>query len=233
MMSELEDWALENAALLVAHVERHGLGMTWAEAHDHLLQSGRCLEIPVYVDDGEGGLVPLASAVPACQRPDFVEEVAAGIVLGEGRQFFPLDPATAETPIAVPWALASELVYRLSLLLSDRLKVSPGTPEDISALVEQSRLLARLSGEVSSEMSCVPADGDGVCVIDDEPYLLMSARDVWAAAALLREVDGPSATARPVVGPGSARDAHVTVREAADTFLWDLEWWTIDRTSSR
>ena len=110
-MMKLEDWALENAALLVAHVERHGIAMTWTEARDHLLHTGRCLEIPAYVDDGDSGLVPLAPAVPARQCADFVEEVAAGIVLDEGRQFFPVDPATAETPIAVPWALASELVH--------------------------------------------------------------------------------------------------------------------------
>jgi hypothetical protein len=47
---------------------------------------------------------PLAPAVPACECPDFVEEVAAGIVLDEGRQFFPLDPAKAETPRSRgPW----------------------------------------------------------------------------------------------------------------------------------
>ncbi|MGN6576093.1 MAG: hypothetical protein ACTHKG_10405 [Nocardioides sp.] len=53
---QLEDWALENAALLVAHLERHGLGMTWTEAHDQLLRSARWLETPVYVEDGGGGL---------------------------------------------------------------------------------------------------------------------------------------------------------------------------------
>jgi hypothetical protein len=220
----VDEWALENAAQLVAHVERHGIGMTWAEARDHLLQCGRGLELPVYVDGGEGGLVLLGSAVPAWQRPDFVEEVAAGLVLGEGKQFFPLDPAVAETPIAVPWALASELVYRLSLLLSEQLMVTPGTPEDIAELVELSFLLARLSGEVSTEMACVPADGDGVCVIDDEPYLLMAACDVWKAAGLLREVDGRSATVHAVADPG-VLGSGVTVREAADTFLWDLELW--------
>jgi hypothetical protein len=55
-MMELEDWALENAAQLVAHLERDGLGITWTEAHDQLLRSARWLETPVYVDDGEGGL---------------------------------------------------------------------------------------------------------------------------------------------------------------------------------
>jgi hypothetical protein len=198
--------------------------MTWSEARDHLLRCGRGLELSVYVDEGERGLVPLGSAVPAWDRPDFVEEVAAGLVLGEGKQFFPLDPAVAETPIAVPWALASELVYRLSLLLSEQLTVSMGTPEDITELAELSLLLARLSGEVCAEMACVPADGDGVCVIDDEPYLLMAACDVWKAATLLREVDGPSATARAVVDAG-VLGSCVTVREAADTFLWDLELW--------
>jgi hypothetical protein len=97
-----DEWALENAAQLVAHIERHGIGMTWAEARDHLLQCGRGPELPVYIDSGERGLVRLGSAVPAWQRPDFVEEVAAGLVLGEGKQFFPLDPAASETPIAVP-----------------------------------------------------------------------------------------------------------------------------------
>lgn len=220
---ELEDWALENAALLVAHVERHGIAMTWTEAHDQLLLSARWLETPVYVDEGEGGLVPLAPAVPACQCPDFVEEVAAGIVLDEGRQFFPLYPATAETPIAVPWALASELVHRLSVLLSERLMELPGTTADITPLVELSLLVSRLSGEVSAEMSCVPADGEGVCVIDDEPYLLMAACAVWKGAMLLREVDGPSATL-PVTD-GGVLGSVITVREAADTFLWDLDWW--------
>jgi hypothetical protein len=228
----VDEWALENAAQLVAHVERHGIGVTWAEARDHLLQCGRGLELPMYVDEGETGLVPLGSAVPAWQRPDWVEEIAAGLVLGEGKQFFPLDPAVAETPIAVPWALASELVYRLSLLLSGQLTVSTGTPEDITDLAELSLLLARLSGEVCEEMACVPADGDGVCVIDEEPYLLMSACDVWKAATLLREVDGPSATVRAVVDAG-ARGSCVTVQEAADTFLWDLDLWLTNPPQER
>lgn len=228
---ELGDWALENAALLVAHLERHGLGMTWTEAHDQLLRSARQLESPVYVDDGEGGLSPIAPAIPASECPDFVEEVAAGIVLGGGRQFFPLDPAKAETPIALPWALASELVHRLSVLLSERLMELPGTSADITPLVELSLLVSRLSGEVSAEMSCVPADGEGVCVIDDEPYLLMAACAVWKGAMLLREVDGPSASVRPVVDVGPL-DSTVTARQAADTFLWDLEWWMAPRTPS-
>lgn len=101
------------------------------------------------------------------------------VVLREGRQCFPADPATAETPIGVPWALASELVHRLSQQLSERLMDSHGTREDILGLVDLSLLVARLSGEVSAERACLPADGDGVCVIDDEPYLLMPARDVW------------------------------------------------------
>lgn len=223
---QLEDWALENAAVLVAHLERHGLGMTWTEAHDQLLRSARWLETPAYVDDGEGGLSPLAPAVPAPECPDFVEEVAAGIVLDEGRQFFPLDPAKAETPIAVPWALASELVHRLSLLLAKRLMELPGTNADITPLLELSLLVSRLSADVSDEMSCVPADGEGVCVIDDEPYLLMAARAVWKGAMLLRDVEGPSAKILPVVAEG---DYGVTVREATDTFLWDLDWWLTDR----
>jgi hypothetical protein len=73
-------------------------------------------------------------------------------------------------------------------------------------------------------MACVPADGDGVCVIDEEPYLLMPACDVWNAATLLREVDGPSLAARAVVDAG-VLGFGVTVREAADTLLWDLELW--------
>ena len=178
-MMKLEDWALENAALLVAHVGRHGIAITWNEAHDQLLRSAPWLETPVYVDDGEVGLSPLAPAVPASESSDFVEEVAAGIVLDEGSQFFPVHPATAETPIAVPWALASELVHRLSVLLSERLMELRGTTADITLLVELSLLVSRLSGEVSAEMSCVLADGEGVCVIDDEPYPLMPACAVW------------------------------------------------------
>lgn len=224
----LEDWALENAARLVVHVERHGLGITWGEAHDELLRCGRLLETPAYLEDGALGLVPLGPTDPAWERPDFVEEVAAGLVLGEGKPFFPLDPATAETPIAIPWALASELVFRLSLVLSARLNGSPGTPEDLAALGELSLLLANLSGEVSAEMACVPADCDGVCVIDDEPYLLMRACDVTKGATLLLEVDARSATARPIVG-ADIRASYFTVREAADTFLWDLDWWMAPR----
>jgi hypothetical protein len=226
-MMELEDWALENAALLVSHVERHGIAITWSEAHDQLLRSARWLETPVYVDDGEAGLSPLASAVPGSQRPDFVEEVAAGIVLDEGRPFFSLDPAKAETPIALPWALASELVHRLSLLLAQRLMELPGNTADITPLVELSLLVSRLSADVSDEMSCVPADGEGVCVIDNEPYLLMPACAVWKGAMLLRDVEGPSAKVLPVVAEG---DYGVTVREATDTFLWDLDWWLTDRS---
>lgn len=154
-MMDLEDWALENAAQLVAHVERHGIAMTWTEARDRLLHAGKCIQIPAYVDHGDGGFVPLGLAVPACQRPDFVEEVAAGVALGEGRHFFPAYPATAETPIAVPWAMATELVHRLSLLLSERLD-SHGTREDIVGLVDLSLLVARLSGEVSAEMDVCP-----------------------------------------------------------------------------
>jgi hypothetical protein len=141
--------------------------MTWSEARDHLLRCGRGLELPVYVDGGERGLVPLGSAVPAWQRPDLVEEVAAGLVLGEGRQFFPLDPAVAETPNAVPWPLASELVYRLSLLLSDQLTVSPGTAEERRGCIPTDRDRGRLvaddaHGTWISQLSQKPFGGTTV-----------------------------------------------------------------------
>ena len=46
------------------------------------------------------------------------------------------------------------------------------------------------------------SDGEGVCVIDDEPYLLMPACAVWRGAMLLREVDGLLSTVLPVVNVG-------------------------------
>lgn len=67
---------------------------------------------------------------------------------------------------------------RLSPLLAQRLMELPGTTADITPLVDLSLLVSRPSAEVSAEMSCVPADREGVCVIDDEPYLLMAARAV-------------------------------------------------------
>ena len=38
--------------------------------------------------------------------------------------------------------------------------------------------------------------------------------------------NGPSAKVLPVVDEG---DYGVTVQEATDTFLWDLDWWLTDR----
>jgi len=44
-MTELEDWALQNAALLVTMLSATPEDdLAWA--HDQLLQSGRCPEIP-------------------------------------------------------------------------------------------------------------------------------------------------------------------------------------------
>lgn len=230
-MTELEDWALENAARLAADVERHGIGMTWGEAHEQLLRVGHFLEVPGYLEDGEGGLVSVGSATPAWQRPEFAEDVAAGFVLGAGKPFFPRDPATSETPIAIPWALASELVTRLSLLLSDGLRAWLGT-RDAAALAELPGLVVSLSVRISEELACQPADGTGICALEDEPYLLMRARDVWKAAALLHEVDTPSAAAESAPDRDDVLVACLTDRHATDTFMWDLDWWITPRSPS-
>jgi hypothetical protein len=84
-----------------------------------------------------------------------VEELAAAVVLGEGRQCFPADPATAETPIGVPWALASEFVHRLSLQLSERLMDSYGTSEDIVGLED----LPLLRRSTSTSTRSAPSPG--------------------------------------------------------------------------
>ena len=73
------------------------------------------------------------------------------------------------------------------------------------------------------------SDRDGVCVIDDQPYLLMPACDVRKAATLLRGIEAPLDAAVPVVDPG-VLDSYVTVQKAADTFLWDLDRWLSDRS---
>lgn len=230
-MAELEDWALENAARLAADVERHGIAMTWGEAYEQLLRVGHFLEVPAYLEDGEEGLVSVGSATPAWQRPEFAENVASGFVVGAGKPFFPRDPATSGTAIAIPWALASELVTRLSLVLSDRLRASADT-RDAAALAELSGLVVSLSVRISEELACQPADGTGMCTLEDEPYLLMRARDVWTAATLLHEVDASSSSAESTPDRDDVLVACLAGRQATDTFLWDLDWWITPRSPS-
>jgi hypothetical protein len=58
-MMSLDEWAFEQAARVVEDVERHGVGITWSEAHRRLLEVVRFLNLPVHVDQGGGVLRPL------------------------------------------------------------------------------------------------------------------------------------------------------------------------------
>jgi hypothetical protein len=158
MMSP-DEWAVEQTARVVEDVERHGVGITWSEAHRRLLEGVRFLNLPVYVDQGGGELRPLepVDAAPEWICPGFAEEVACSVVHREGKAFFPVEPAASHTGIAVPWDTASELVARLNFVLCARLCQAGSLPE-VDALRELAGLIVDLSSSVAGELGWV---GDG------------------------------------------------------------------------
>lgn len=183
---DLEEWAMDNAARVVQDVERHGLAITWSEAHKELLKIGRFLDCPAHLDCGDGELLPLpADDEPLWRRlPDFAEHVACSIVHYRGRHFVPTNPATSSAPVAVPWAIASELVTWLSFLMTRRLGAT--SPND-DGLRELAVLVLHLSSRVTEEMAWIADDDFADERIQGRRCLLMCSREVWKAAALLRD----------------------------------------------
>lgn len=225
-----DEWALENAAQLVAHVERHGLTMTWSEAQDQLRRCTRFLEIPAYVDDGEAVW---------CLSPPLFQHGGGrtsrtrwrpAMSSGSAGTLLPGEPRVVGNGDRDAWGLAGELVMRLSALLTARMRAAATAPE-IQSLIDLSVLVVNLSSRVSQEMTWIEEDGERCVTTDDEAYLLMRARDLWQAATLLREARGSSPTcdAGPVPGVDEAVGSHLAEERAADAFLWDLDWWITER----
>lgn len=232
---DLENWALENAPRVVRDVERHGLTLSWSEAHERLLQIASFMELPAYLDEGNGELVPLTQVESPLwhRRRDFAEDVAGAIVHYEGKIFFPADPAKSSTPIAVPWAVASELVTRLSFLLTGKLG-SVKTNRELDAMREIASLVLSLSARVADQMAWIGDDDFTDDRIEGQRYLLMCANEVWRAAVLLRDAAGPLGLdgESSDTGLDDGLGAYLTDRQEVDTFLWELERWITDRAHS-
>lgn len=227
---DLEDWALENAASVVANVERHGISITWTEAHRRLIQSAALVDAPVYVEqaDAAPSMLDRSDSAPSWKDPGFAEEVACGTVHYAGKRYLPRDPDTSCVSIALPWHLAAETVQRLSFVLALRLR---GVQDDDNSAGSSSlaALVVRLSSDVSSELSWT-GDDDIVAdhKVDGRRYLLVRSADIRRAARYLLESEAAVTAADIEVTREFDRGlvAFLTDPESLHSLLWELDWWT-------
>lgn len=230
----LHDWALENAAGVVANVERHGISITWSEAHRRLIQSATVVDTPVYVEQPDAVPTVLDRSDPTTpwEDPGFAEEVACGTVHNAGKRYIPREPDTSSVAIALPWNLAAETVQRLSFVLALRLRAlqSDGDagPSSLAGL------LVRLSSDVSFELNWT-GDDDIVAdhKVDGRRYLLVRSADVCRAARYLRESEAavtaglwPAADIEATNEFDRGLGAFLTDPESLHSLLWELDWWT-------
>ncbi len=228
---DLEGWALENAAAVVENVERHGIPLTWSEAHQRLIRTAALVDAPEYVvqPDAPPTLIERVDTTPPWQRPGFAEEVACGAVHYAGKRYVPRDPDASDVGVAVPWSVAAETVQRLNFVLALRLE-GAHLDNDHDGLVSLALLLVRLSADVAAELNWT---GDEDIVADDKingrRYLLVRSADIRHATRYLRESEAmvttaDTETAVSEFSPGL--HAFMTDPEALNSLLWELDWWT-------
>ncbi|WP_182481561.1 hypothetical protein [Nocardioides immobilis] len=111
---DVEEWAVDAAGEVIAHVERHGLSISWSEAHERLLIEAGCG--PTAAAAGDDGEVHSLVNPLGWQHPDFNESVAATHVHWRGHPFHPLR-ADSEVPVGVPVGTVVEAVSRLTFLV--------------------------------------------------------------------------------------------------------------------
>lgn len=221
---ELEDWAEQHAHEVACDVERHGVAITTGEARWRLVSAAAFIAADLLEQDGpELRLVDKALDARPWLRPGFGEEVAAAAVHFAGKAYFPADPSTSTTGIALPWEVAAELVLRLTQLLA--VAPNPGLSRSAHERAQQdlAGLLVRLSSRITDAL-CWAGDGDivGDEKIEGRRYLLIRACDACAAAEMLRGAIAGRVNSQ-VRQRGSA--ALFPDRPDFDTFLWELEDW--------
>ena len=227
---DLQDWALENAACVVENVERHGIPITWEEAHRRLIQSAAIMDAPEYVvqPDAPPTLVERVDPTPPWQRAGFAEEVACGTVHYAGRRYIPREPDTSCVAIALPWSLAAETVQRLSFVLALRLR-GVQRDDELDSPSSLAALLVRLSSDVSAELGWT-GDDDIVAdhKVDGRRYLLVRSADIRRAARYLRESE---ATVTAADGEATSEFDHglggfLTDPESLHSLVWELGGWS-------
>lgn len=247
-----EEWAIENAARMAELTARNGVGLTWAEAHQALLAANMLVEVPMFAPTGDAGqyeeIPTLPDGAVGWRDPSFVESVACGRVLFEGKIYVPLNPSASKVEIAIPWGVAGQLTSRLAFVLSCHARVQlPGVDEG-----EVSTLLANLTFSVSNELRFSADDQEDdapdIKTLDDERaggelperrhdlvegrcYLLMRSCDVHRSAQILAEArEGLAAVGAGTASP-DAVDLEPTLAEfmtdpdLCDEFLWELDRW--------
>lgn len=249
-----EEWALKNAALMAELTARNGVELTWAEAHQALLAANMLVEVPMFAPTGDGGqyeeIPTLPGAAVGWRDPSFVESVACGRVLFEGKIYVPGNPSASKVEIAMPWGVAGQLTSRLAFVLSCHAR---GQLPSIDA-VEVSTLLANLTFCVSNELHFSADDQENE---DDAPeakalhagwaggelperrhdlveghcYLLMRSCDVHRAAQILAETRAGLAAVGDGTASADAVDLEPNLAEfmtdpdLCDEFLWELDHW--------
>lgn len=199
--------------------------------------AGRYEEIPTLPDAAVGW-----------RDPSFVESVACGRVLFEGKIYVPLNPSASKVEFAIPWGVAGQLTSRLAFVLSCHAR---GQLPSVDA-VEVSTLLANLTFCVSNELHFSADDQEDdapeVKTLDDEwaggelpkrphdrvegrCYLLMRSCDVHRAAKILADTRVGLAAVGAGTASADAFDLEPTLAEfmtdpdLCDEFLWELDHW--------
>jgi hypothetical protein len=188
---DVEEWAVEAAGEVIAHVERHGLSISWSEAHERvLIEAGRG---PMVVAAGDHGEVHSFVNPLGRKHPDFNESVAAAHVHWLGRAFHPLR-ADSEVPVGVPVGTVVEAMSRLTFLLQLCVEAS----RDGIETREVAGLVTTLSWHLGDNYLCDLEEGVPIDKIDGSDYLIVVAREIAAAITFLEFGAGLLASADDV-----------------------------------
>jgi hypothetical protein len=98
--TEFDEWALEAASQVVAHVERNGMSITWSEAHWRVLVGAHRADHGVLVENDHGGVEHPITNPLGWRHPDFIEAVAAIHCQWVGHPYHPTRP-DSEVPVGI------------------------------------------------------------------------------------------------------------------------------------
>lgn len=190
--TDVEEWAVEAAGEVIAHVERHGLSISWSEAHERvLIEAGRGPMVDVAAGD-DGEVHSLVNPL-GWKHPDFIESVAASHVHWLGRAFHPLC-ADSEVPVGVPVGTVVEALSRLTFLL----QLCVDASRDGIETREVAGLVTTLGWHLGDDYLCDLQEGVAKDNIDGSDYLIVVAREIAAAIRFLEFGEGLLASAGDV-----------------------------------
>jgi len=173
------DWAFEAAGQVMEHVERHGVPITWSEAHLRLLQEAGQGPARLVIEDEADESFVLSSPL-GWQHPDFIESVAASHVHFHGRAYRPTR-RDSEVPVGVSIHTMVEVQVRLSFLLHACLA---GRTLDID-LSRLSSLATEFGYHLGTDHLMDLDEGCVEDTLEGSAYVVLSARELSEAIDFL------------------------------------------------